>query len=151
MPYNSNDYAYDLFAERKEPIRKPQLRVVKQNKFRLKELKGVFALTAVAFVMVGVFITNQATYNEYNKEYCNKKNELATLEKTYSALEIQEINNMNIMNVEDYAINVLGMQQPEPEQIERISLAGEDKFVTTSESGNEGFLTAVKNFFKNML
>lgn len=83
-----------------------------------------FAAAAVAMLVWGLLLRAELT--ELNGEISKLSTELSELDDEKRRLEIRLEESTDLAAIEDYARNVLGMQQPEPGQIIPIDTDAED-------------------------
>ena len=111
-----DDYEeYDYYeAEEKKRHNRAKVIVVTRNS-ALQKFKAICAI----FLILGLslFIVQRCTYiNERNTEVRKLKMELSTLEKENGQLEIQLERNVDLKQIEQVAIQKLGMQYPDKTQ-----------------------------------
>lgn len=133
--------------EVKRPAEKQTNKTVKltkeQKRFRVNAI-----ITVVAFMALAVLnIASKNQYSELNTEYNQKTTELSQLKSAYVGLEMQYESGISVDNIERYAIDKLGMQLPESNQIKHISLTDEDNYKLTSDKSELGILASLKNIF----
>jgi len=122
-------YDFSMFETGKQKLNKPEIKEVKRpnlkpvekNSKALKAQKKnrlYSAIFAIGFLAITVlFITSKVQYSELNTTYNNKSKELQQLEAAYVGLEMQYEASISVDNIEDYAIDVLGMQLAQSNQI----------------------------------
>ena len=130
---NNAAYDFDRFA----PQQSPKSNVVQMpaqppahrphQKTALRPVLRRVALCAVCFVLFGALIYNQMTINELNTTIQTKSAALDRSENEYIQLEMAAQSRMTLDEVERYAVDVLGMQKLQNNQIQYVRTNDQDK------------------------
>lgn len=132
MAYFKDNAAYDLerYAKQSQNIDKSDLKLIKttnSNKKRNDASNSKFTLIIVGFVISIIFsIYNRAILTEVTAEinFYTQQNEKLINENKILNTEINT--KSSLRNVEEYAINELGLCKPETDQISYINLSAGD-------------------------
>lgn len=92
---------------------------------------SLFAMTALLAVMVG-----NVQLNRLNNQEAQLKSQLSNAKSAQVQLNVQLESRTSLDNVENYAVNKLGLQKIGPYQIEYVHLLNTDKVELGSDSGN---------------
>lgn len=123
-------YDYRRLAER-EAARTPQIREVRKEKVREEKKSGlsmarVSATLLVVVAMLSALLYTRVVQIEVTREYNQTEETLAALKSENSTLTKQLENKLSIANIEEIALNQLGMQKLENRQIQYITFETED-------------------------
>lgn len=149
---NSNAYAYDYNRNERivsynssaapkvkpEPQKKPQLELVKKPRMTAQQIRQqsiietkktikVMAVAITIMLFMAVAIYSRIQLDEINREISSveKKIELAQSDSVKLNNELNAI--VSIDNVEEYAVNVLGMEKIQDYQVEYVDLSSNDR------------------------
>ncbi len=119
-------------AEQGRKKNQPLTIVDKYGRFQV----ALVLIAAVMFIaLLGIMVANQQKINDINHDIKNKTAELTLLEQDYEVMSISFESKMSDAAIEQYAINVLGMQRRENNQTEWLNLHNTDVF-ENCDSGN---------------
>ena len=131
-------YDYELFEPKKQKSTLPEVEVkalpkkkksaINSGKLTKSEIKRYSILFAIGILLFGGFVAAKANYYELNNQYISSQTELKQLQSEYVCLEVEYESNVSVSNIEEYAIDVLGMQVPDTNQIKYITLTQEDRY-----------------------
>ncbi len=155
MATPNDNLAYDLSVyepKKKAPEaqQKPRIEVktntrpvVRESSFKFF-LKAAFIMAVLCAVLYGKVESNRLF------------NEISSLEAQLKALEAENItlaaeyeSATSVKNVEDYAINVLGLQKLDKAQIEYIELEG-DTVIEVVEAKNRNIFVVIQGWFADL-
>ena len=149
---NSNAYAYDYNRNERvvsynssaapkvkpESQKKPQLELVKKPRMTAQQIRQqsiietkktikVMAVAITIMLFMAVAIYSRIQLDEINREISSveKKIELAQSDSVKLNNELNAI--VSIDNVEEYAVNVLGMEKIQDYQVEYVDLSSNDR------------------------
>ncbi len=149
---NTNAYAYNYDRNERivsynssaapkvkpEPQKKPQLELVKKPRMTAEQLRQqslietkktikVMAVAITIMIFMAVAIYSRIQLDEINREISSieKKIELAQSDSVKLNNELNAI--VSIDNVEEYAVNVLGMEKIQDYQVEYVDLSSNDR------------------------
>lgn len=95
---------------------------------------GAILGAAVAVVMLVFLMLSQVRLSIANKEVLQLENQIKTLQAQQDDLEISYETAFNLTELEDYAVNELGMQKPRSDQIFYVNGSAENKAVILDET-----------------
>lgn len=145
--------AYDLSRFAPEPQRQPQVKVVKTTKKKTNSKRAlkvrcvVFAVVLMLLMTATVFSRLQLT--ETRTMINALTSDLIELESENTYLNYELESSVPLKYAEDYAVNELGLVKLNSNQIEYVSLNGENSIVVHGEQ--EGFLDKLVRFFNNVV
>lgn len=143
--YSSAAYDFDRFGgESAQAAENKVVQLPVENRKESKNHGDVSAKTvikwmsvfAIAFVMFGSLIYNQLTLNELNTDIRQASTQLERSRSEYIQLEMAVASRLKLEDVERYAVDVLGMQKMQNNQLVYIRTNEEDKIVAHDDSGN---------------
>lgn len=140
---------FDTENKRIEENKPAQLQVI--------ESSGVARGTAVRGVALAIFIVavlfaillSMVKINELTNQLNAEKEALDKLKSECVILETRLDSEMSLANVEDYAINVLGMKKIETSQMQGITVKT-DNVITVSQS-DKGFFESLYDAFSGLM
>lgn len=100
---------------------------------RERAYRVVFGL--LLFLALGIMLSCCMQEHEIARELDDANKKLTELQQDYEALNVTFDNEMGSSALEQYAVDVLGMQKRENSQTEWITLGGGDVFAYTEETG----------------
>lgn len=111
----------------------------------ITKLARVLVVGMLAAIAVTVFIGNRVEDLELTRQIENANATLVGLQQDYEALRVDFDNKMSDAAVEEYAVNVLGMQKRENGQTEYISLGVGSVFEIGDEQSFDWYQTNLEN------
>lgn len=147
VPGANTNLAYDLPME-EEQRREQQLQKVVRRRLRPRQTVPLGFLAAGLILMallLGVLIA-EIQLREVSAQTSALRAQVAELQSEQDALTAEYETALNLTDVEDRAINELGMSKPASEQIQYIDTVTEDK--TEIMSDNQG--SWLGNFFRGI-
>ena len=109
---------------------------------------GAILGAAAAVVMLVLLVLSQVRVSIANKNVLALENQIKTLEAQRDDLEISYETAFNLTELEDYAVNELGMQKPRSDQIYYVNGSGADKAVILDEDARQSsWVDRVGDFF----
>ena len=159
MRYGRENVAYDLsrFEPRSNAVRKPEeppaspkTAPQKKKKAQKKQLSPLAVLkwaTVSGLVMAALLavMVSNLTLNELDQQISASQNQLNVAKSEYVSLNMELESRTSLQNVEDYAVNKLGLEKIGQYQIQYVRLAQQDKV----ELSNDGNLAV--NFFDGLI
>ena len=154
MQKNSN-LAYDFARfepERKQSVaveKKTEIKVVKKTARRASPAKIIVMLAAV-LAIASMMIYNQVVLTELNDQTTTLNTELEKLqsEKIQKSTELES--QMSLKNIEEYAVNNLGLVKMDQSQVEYVDLESGNK-VEVKQQQDDSFWGSIKQVFQNLL
>ena len=109
---------------------------------------GAVLGAVAAVVMLVMLMMAQVRMSIANKDVLALENQVKALQAEQDDLEIRYETAFNLTELEDYAVNELGMQKPRSDQIYYINGTAEDRTVILDESARESsWVDRVGDFF----
>ena len=109
---------------------------------------GAILGAAAAVVMLVFLMLAQVRLSIANKDVLALENQIKELQAQKADLEIRYETAFNLTELEDYAVNELGMQKPRSDQIYYVNGAAEDRTVILDESAQQSsWVDRVGDFF----
>ncbi len=149
IPNKRKNIDYKKQVKINEMQRKEALKLEKK-----KHTKNVVLILAIFLILLAVSYRSSLINEKFN-EIQNKKNELASLEKTNGQLEVNIEGSVNLNNIEESAKEKLGMQRLENSQKVYIALdkkdyveAGSDEVDITNEENISWFEKIINKILK---
>jgi len=127
--------AYDLsmyeslLEQKPEKQQKPQqqAKTVKlKNKKAFRTALSVLSIAVVVSMIIGIIYTN-SQITEITTNISQVQNDITELESEKAYLEFTLESRMSLSEIEDYAVNVLGMVKMDSTQVEYIEIESENK------------------------
>ena len=155
--YSNAAYDFDRFGgeNTKEesnvvplPVDHPD-RAQNHGKLTVKTVVKWTALFTIALVMFGSVIYNQLTLNELNTDIQKVSAQLERSKSEYIQLEMAAASRMTMEEVEVYAVDVLGMQKMQNNQLIYIRTNDDDK-VIAYDTGSDTIWGQVKNWLEDV-
>jgi len=150
--------AYDLSfyeAEQERQIarkeKKQGVLVKAQAKFSLgRKLMSILSIAVLFSLIIGVLATN-ASIVSYNTKIAQEQEMITQLESEKSYLEFTLESRMTLDEIEDYAVNTLGMVKMDAAQKKYVELESENKIVVTDSSVQEKLNEAMRPVLSYLL
>lgn len=148
--YQADNAAYDLslFNPAKKVEKNQQVLTVSTNRSAVKARRFAVSniLLAMVFaVMCILWIGSYSRLNELTTQASKKKAEYQSLVAQGTSLEVELEKKVDLKQIEDIAVNEYMMQKATSNNVEYISLMGEDKAEVVNQSD------AVTSFFANLV
>ncbi|MBQ6569794.1 MAG: hypothetical protein IJL87_06020 [Clostridia bacterium] len=147
---DNSAYDYELFSPKREPApAEPQVKALPQKKTQAAEKKSYFTkaeikrysiIFVIGILFLGCLIFAKSNYYELSREYSDCNEELSRLNSAYVCLEVTYEGNLSVNSIEDYAIEHLGMQVPDANQIKYITLTNEDRYEFLGKKTHASFI-----------
>lgn len=115
------------------------------SRVRMSKIAKVFAACIVLMVMFGVVVYNQAKLTEINREITQTTAKIELLKTEYQQKSRELEERVNIRTAEDVAKNEYGMTPVSGDQVNYITLPGEE--VGTGVRSENGFFASIGRFF----
>lgn len=150
--------AYDLarfdVAAREKAIKEApkanELKIVKPRRRKASPLKGIIvAMSAIA--VCGSILYTHVMINESCNQIALEKKELDAAISEGVRLQSQIDSDMSLKNVEDHAINVLGMEKIDKTQIQYIRIKSDSVIEINNSSKNKGPILVLKDNARDLL
>lgn len=113
----------------KEPKKQPetQAKTVKlKNKIAFKNVVNILSIAVIVSLIFGVIYTNAAITQATN-DIAKTQSEITELESEKTYLEFTLESRMSLDEIENYAVNVLGMVKMDSSQVEYVEIESENK------------------------
>ena len=150
--------AYDLsfyeseqerYIARKE--KKQSVIINAQTKFSLgRKILSVLSLAVLLALVLGVVATN-ASITSYTTKIADEQEAIVQLESEKSYLEFTLESRMSLDEIEDYAINTLGMVKMDSSQKKYVELESENKIVVSDNAVTEKLEEAIQPILSYLL
>lgn len=98
------------------------------DKYGKFQVAAVIAAALLFITLLVIMVANQQKVNDITHDIKNKTAELTVLEQDYEVMKISFDSKMSDAAIEQYAIEVLGMQHRESNQTEYLSIDNNDVF-----------------------
>ncbi len=141
---DDRNLAYDLsfytdeaerHVARKE--KKQSVLINAQTKFSLgRKILNVVSIAAMFALVIGVIATN-AAITTYTTKIANEETQITRLESEKSYLEFTLESRMTLSEIEDYAVNTLGMVKMDSAQKKYVELESENAIVVSESAVKE--------------
>lgn len=106
---------------------KTQAKTVKiKNKVAFKNVVNILSIAVVISLLFGVIYTNAAITQATN-DIAKTQNQITELESEKAYLEFTLESRMSLDEIENYAVNVLGMVKMDSSQVEYVEIESENK------------------------
>ena len=115
------------------------------SRLRMSKMVKVFTACIVLMVMFGVVVYNQAKLTEINKEITRTTAQISQMKTDYQQKSRELEQQVNIRTTEDIAKNEYGMAPINTEQVNYVTLPGEE--AATGVRSENGFFATVGRFF----
>lgn len=157
-PHNRTSVAYDLSlfdtsAKRKEqqtPEKKPELRVATSSVAKAGKPVALVIIAAVTLTVFIMFLYSKATLSEINLRISNETQTLQSVQNINTALNNQLSGSVSLDNVEQYAVNELGMQKINASQ-ERYVEMNTGTMTETAEKNGDNIFVDIQDWFNGIL
>lgn len=157
-PHNRTSVAYDLSlfdtsAKRKEqqtPEKKPELRVATSSVAKAGKPVALVIIAAVTLTVFIMFLYSKATLSEINLRISNETQTLQSVQNINTALSNQLSGSVSLDNVEQYAVNELGMQKINTSQ-ERYVEMNTGTMTETAEKNGDNIFVDIQDWFNGIL
>jgi cell division protein FtsL len=165
---NFSAYNYDEVMH--QEIIDKSLRLKKTHQIQMKKTSWINRLLAVLMIVIvfgsmAYLLIRYAEINEIKYRNFELKQDIEELDIQVEELKLQIESAMSLENIEDYAVEKLGMQYPKPEQIVYLSTGSEyalnnvekngdivdngDIVVETVNVEKQGFFAMIVDTFRN--
>lgn len=156
--HNRTSVAYDLSlfdtsAKRKEqqtPEKKPELRVATSSVAKAGKPVALVIIAAVTLTVFIMFLYSKATLSEINLRISNETQTLQSVQNINTALSNQLSGSVSLDNVEQYAVNELGMQKINASQ-ERYVEMNTGTMTETAEKNGDNIFVDIQDWFNGIL
>jgi cell division protein FtsL len=115
------------------------------SRLRMSKIAKVFTACIVLMVMFGVVVYNQAKLTEINREITQTTAKIEQLKTDYQQKSRELEERVNIRTAEDVAKNEYGMTPINTEQVNYITLPGEE--AATGVRSDNGLFSSIGRFF----
>lgn len=140
-------YEYDLFEDKPRPeIKKLEAQQgVKAHKSR--GIVKAICYSVIAVILVSALLYTRAVQAELNSDYTQTEKLLNELKGENARRQIQIEEMLSLSNIEDIAVNELGLTTGRTDQIEYVNFTTEDKVEVVKK---QSVWTNVASFFKSI-
>lgn len=157
-PHNRTSAAYDLSlfdtsAKRKEqqtPEKKPELKIATSSVAKAGKPVAVAVIAAVFLAVFIMFLYSKATLSEVNLRISNETQALQSAQNINTALNNQLSGSVSLDNVEQYAVNELGMQKISSAQEKYVEM-NTGTMAETAKSDDDNIFVGIQNWFNGIL
>ena len=157
-PHNRTSVAYDLSlfdtsAKRKEqqtPEKKPEFRVATSSVAKAGKPVALVIIAVVTLTVFIMFLYSKATLSEINLRISNETQTLQSVQNINTALSNQLSGSVSLDNVEQYAVNELGMQKINASQ-ERYVEMNTGTMTETAEKNGDNIFVDIQDWFNGIL
>ena len=163
---NQNSAAYDFARfepkrreeaaqsqQKNNVIQLPQEKIDKNARPRFQPARVILmlAVLSVTLATVGSLVFGQVQLTELTDAINTPETQLAESQSVYTQLQMKSDAILNAASIEEYASQSLGMREVESSQVEYFSVSQGDEGVVLQESGPEGILDQIWNWFSQLL
>lgn len=143
-------YDYSIYepVKKREPEQRIKVKKTVQQSSGIV-FKAIFLAVASAALLCAIIYGNAEKTRLYN-EMLSLDNQITLLASDNVRMQSEIEAKTNIKIVEEYAVNVLGLQKLDNSQIEYIELQKEDIILCLDE-GDDNVFVSVKNWFNGVL
>lgn len=140
-----------------KPKNRPRAQAAPRPVFRVMAVAPAAVLLFVAALMIWVMsLQTRTQITQAQREVYRLESELRAVEQVQDELQIEYESAFNFTQLEDYAVNTLGMQRPRDEQVHFLSHVAEDHAVAVAERARSGglvdrlddFITGLLSYFR---
>ena len=144
--------AYDLSMYESLLEQKPEKEAKPQHQAKTVKLKNkkafqtavrALSLAVILSMIIGVIYTN-SQITEITTDIATVQSEITELESEKAYLEFTLESRMSLSEIEDYAVNVLGMVKMDSTQVEYIEIESENKVELNSDNLGDRIEEAVQ-------
>ena len=159
--FNNPELYPEEYAE-SEQVEQPKARPQAQTRTRVRTRArtaaharqsiaplSIVGVLAAAFLVV-VAILAQAQMVGISSTSVELQNQLTQLEERQSKLRIEYESAFNMEEIEEYAIQTLGMQKPRADQVCYIDTSSPDKAVVVASGESDGFVDRVSDYLSGV-
>ena len=141
MQYSRESTAYDLSKFERKQEKKPQIRVIKGKKAQRVNRVAMVKIFFAAVIVIGItslMIVNRVALTEIGEEINAANEDLQILQSENTRLNVELEEKMSLDNIEEKAVNELGLTKMNNYQVQYLNLTQEDKIELTNpkSSGN---------------
>jgi len=144
---------FDVDARQKAVKDSPEvneLKMIKPRRKKASPFKGVVAaLSAIA--VCGSILYMHVMINESYNQIATEKRALDAAISEGVRLQTEIDRDLSLKNVEDYAVDVLGMQRVDKTQIQYIKIKSDSVIEINNKGKNKGPILALKDNAKDLL
>ncbi|NMA79434.1 MAG: hypothetical protein GX967_02160 [Clostridiales bacterium] len=127
-----------------------ELKIVKPRRKKASPFKGVVVAMSAIAVCSAILYTH-VMINESYTQISNQKKALDAAVSEGVRLQSEIDRDMSLKNVEDYAIDVLGMQRIDKTQIQYIKIKSDSVIEINNKGKNKGPILVLKDNAKDLL
>ena len=156
-PHNRTSTAYDMSlfdtskrTEQQTPEKKPELKVATSSVAKSGRPVAVAVIGAVFLAVFVMFLYSKAALSEVNLKISNETQALSDAQSINTALSNQLSGSVSLENVEQYAVNELGMQKVSASQ-ERYVEMNTGNMTETAKNDNDNIFVTVQDWFNGIL
>ncbi|MCH5324532.1 MAG: hypothetical protein J1E39_04890 [Eubacterium sp.] len=160
-PYNRTSVAYDLSlfdtAQRKErkteqPVEqpKPELKIAQASAAKVGRPLAVILIAGLFLAVFTMFLYSKAQLSEINLKIAEETNAYESAQMLNGQLQNELNGSVSIDNVEDYALNKMGMQKVNASQ-ERYIEMSTGALTETAKAEDENIFVSIFNWFGDVL
>lgn len=156
-PHNRTSTAYDMSlfdtSKRKEqqiPEKKPELKIAASSVAKAGKPVVVAVIAAVFLAVFVMFLYSKATLSEVNLRISNETQALQSAQNINTALNNQLSGSVSLDNVEQYAVNELGMQKISSAQEKYVEM-NTGTMTETAKNDDDNVFVGIQNWFNGIL
>ncbi len=136
--------------EQQTPEKKPELKVATSSVAKSGRPVAVAVIGAVFLAVFVMFLYSKAALSEVNLKISNETQALSDAQSINTALSNQLSGSVSLENVEQYAVNELGMQKVSASQ-ERYVEMNTGNMTETAKNDNDNIFVTVQDWFNGIL
>ena len=135
-----------------QPKERTQTRVRTRSSAKTKQSIAPLSVAGVlvAALLFVVSITAQIQLFDISTESVKLSTQLSELETEQARLRVSYESAFNLTEIEEYAMNELGMQKPSADQIYYIDTSAPDKAVVVADNGSRSFVDRTADFLSGI-
>ena len=108
--------------EKKQPAKTVKIK----NKYAFRKIVNILSIAVIVSLVIAVVYTN-ASITQTTNEIAKTQKAITELESEKAYLEFTLESRMSLNEIEDYAVNVLGMVKMESSQVEYVEIESENR------------------------
>lgn len=150
MQYSRESTAYDLSKFERKQEKKPQIRVIKGKKAQRVNRMAMVKIFFAAVIVIGItslMIVNRVALTEIGEEINAANEDLQILQSENTRLNVELEEKMSLDNIEEKAVNELGLTKMNNYQVQYLNLTQEDKIELTNPKSSGNIFDTIAGLF----
>ena len=150
MQYSRESTAYDLSKFERKQEKKPQIRVIKGKKAQRVNRVAIVKIFFAAVIVIGItslMIVNRVALTEIGEEINAANEDLQILQSENTRLNVELEEKMSLDNIEEKAVNELGLTKMNNYQVQYLNLTQEDKIELTNPKSSGNIFDTIAGWF----